>query len=124
MTDEKLTAELACRVMGWKAAPDRFLKAGRSWIPRWRFQPLTHLDDAFALLDGSQSQYAIECESKGVFSARVRIGSHVGRAQGGEKARAICLALGRALQLDGFVDQTMRSSRRIPPIKPSKSGKI
>lgn len=109
--DGRLTDELARRVMGWGVHPDRYVKSGRTWIARWRFQPMEHLDDAFALLDRSQSRYTIQCESKEAFTVRVRIDRRIGSARSGQKARAICLALGRALQLDGFGDQTDRPSR-------------
>ena len=35
MTDDLLTDELAARVMGWRLAPGRYIKAGRSlsaWV--------------------------------------------------------------------------------------------
>jgi len=51
MTSDVVTARLAERVMGWSVAPDRYLIGNRSWIPRWRFQPLERLEDAFRLLE-------------------------------------------------------------------------
>src|SRR5436853_200927 len=51
MTSECLTAIVAERVMGWTVAPDRFMTGKRRWMPRWRFQPLAKLDDAFGLLE-------------------------------------------------------------------------
>src|SRR5947207_380778 len=51
MSDDRLTQELATRVMGWKVVPDRFLMSNRRWKPRWRFQPCRRLEDAFSLLE-------------------------------------------------------------------------
>lgn len=100
MTDERLTDELAVRVMGWKSAPDRYVKSGRSWIPKWRFAPLSCLDDAFQLLASSNSTYKLECAPGGVFSVEVKIGGRTGHASGEPTARTITLALARALGLE------------------------
>src|SRR5512135_579772 len=105
--EDTLTDALACQVLHWKVAPGRFLKADRGWIPRWRFQPLKQLDDAFSLLDQSGCRYIIKRSVDGTFSVQVRIGGRVGKASCGERARAICLALGRALRLDGFEEQAL-----------------
>src|SRR5262245_53243691 len=43
MSEDALTVALAERVMGWRVAPGRFIKSGRSWIPHWRFSPLTRI---------------------------------------------------------------------------------
>lgn len=102
VSDEKLTAELARRVMGWKPAPNRFVKSGRSWIPKWRFQPLKRLEDAFAVLEHSRCEYVIERSAKAGFTVQVRIGGRIGTAGGDVKARAISVAVGRALQIDGL----------------------
>ena len=51
MHDDRLTDELARRVMGWRTTSSRFLKPDRAWIPRWRFRPLVELSDAFQLLE-------------------------------------------------------------------------
>jgi hypothetical protein len=104
MTAEALTAELAQKVMGWGVAPDRFLIGNRSWIPRWRFQPLERLEDAFRLLEKAQpEQYSMDGGPDGAFSVRVRIGGRLGKARDDSKPRAITLALARALGL-GEVD--------------------
>jgi hypothetical protein len=100
MTNEQLTALLAERVMGWKVCPDRFVRSGRSWIPKWRFEPLKRLEDAFALLDAVGSSYRLSVHSKGVFAAEVQIGEQIGRAAGEPKARAITLAISRALGIE------------------------
>ena len=100
MTAEALTAELAQKVMGWNVAPDRFLVGNRSWIPRWRFQPLERLEDAFRLLDKAQPEhYSMGLDAGGRFFAEVRIGSRLGKARDDSKPRAITLALACALGL-------------------------
>jgi hypothetical protein len=97
---DRLTDELVSRVMDWRIAPDRYLKPGRSWIPKWRFNPLQRLDDAFQLLDHTGGAYTLAADSKGVFTAEVRIRSEIGRATGDVKARTITLAIARALKLE------------------------
>ena len=100
MTAEALTAELAQKVMGWNVAPDRFLIGNRSWIPRWRFQPLERLEDAFRLLDKAEPEhYSMGLDAGGRFFAEVRIGSRLGKARDDSKPRAITLALACALGL-------------------------
>jgi hypothetical protein len=101
MTAEALTAELAQKVMGWNVAPDRFLIGNRSWIPRWRFQPLERLEDAFRLLEKAKpEQYSMGLDGSGSFSVEVRIGGKLGVARNELKPRAITLALARALGLE------------------------
>jgi len=96
----KLTAALAERVIGWKASPDRFMKSGRSWIPRWRFQALVELADAFRLLDKGARQYTLTCDRRRAFIVEVQIGIRRGKASNKNKARAITLAVARALGLE------------------------
>ncbi len=99
MNDERLTEKLAAQVLGWKATPDRFIKSGRSWIPRWRFRPLTELADAFRLLDQAAAHYTLTgtCST---FAAEVQIESRRGKAVGEQKARTITVAVARALGLE------------------------
>jgi len=99
-TDAILTDILAERVMGWKVGPDRFIKSGRAWLPKWRFSPLSRLDDAFELLDRSGSTYRLERIGGRAFTVEVQLGGRVGRASGELKARAITLAVVRLLGLD------------------------
>jgi hypothetical protein len=101
MTAEALTAELAQKVMGWNVAPDRFLLGNRSWIPRWRFQPLERLEDAFRLLEKAQPEhYSMGAGTDGVFSVEVRLGGRLGKARDNSKPRAITLAIARTLGLE------------------------
>ncbi len=100
MNDERLTDELACRVLGWRAAPGRFIKSGRSWTPRHRFAPLTRLDDAFQLLDRIATAYTLSTVKNDRFTAEVQVGAHAGKASGEPKARTVTIALARALGLE------------------------
>src|SRR5258708_28407361 len=95
MNDDRLTEKLAAQVLGWKAAPGRFIKSGGSWTPSWRFAPLTNLEQAFDLLDRAASTYTIS-NKVGCFDAEVRVGGRVGKASGKLKARTITLALAHA----------------------------
>jgi hypothetical protein len=100
MTSDQLTALLVERVLGWKVCPDRFVKSERSWTPRSRFRPLDRFEDAFLLLDTARAAYNLSVGSDGVFTARVRVGRHRGKASGGPKARTITLALSQALGIE------------------------
>lgn len=101
MNNERLTDELATRVMGWRLAPGRYIKSSRNWTPRWRFAPLTNLVDAIRLLDAAAPQkYTMHGGSGGSFLVRVQIGAETGEAQGQSRARAITCAIARALAID------------------------
>ena len=71
MTSEQLIAILVEKILGWRVAPARFLTGDRQWISRWRFQPLTNLDDAFRLLETAATSYTLRAgASGGCFSSR------------------------------------------------------
>jgi hypothetical protein len=95
-----LTDGLASRIMGWKPCPDRFVKSGRSWIPRWRFQPLTQTSDAFQLLNSAAGSLILTTGRDGTYRAEVRFGAHVGRAAASSVATSITVAVARAIGLD------------------------
>ena len=97
--DQLATDQLARRVMGWRTAPDRFIKPNRGWIPRWRFQPFTELSDAFLLLDQGAHQYTLKYDGSR-FSAEVRTDTGRGVASGEHKPRTITLAIAQALGLE------------------------
>jgi hypothetical protein len=100
VSTEQLTAILAQRVMGWRVGPDRFLMGDRRWQPRWRFRPLERSPDAIRLLEAAAPQlYTIQENKNGVVSVRVQIEGTTGEAQERSKARAIVLAIARALQM-------------------------
>jgi hypothetical protein len=98
--DCRLTELLVERVMHWKIAPDRYIKSGRSWLPKWRFTPLTRLDDAFQLLDRFASTYKLERTGEDTFAVEVHFGGRVSKASGESKARVITLAIAQALLLE------------------------
>lgn len=85
--------------MGWRTAPDRFIKSNRSWIPSWRFQPFTETASAFELLDQAADGYTITCKG-GVFSVEVHSGQGLGQASGDCLARAITLAVAQTIGLE------------------------
>ena len=101
MTAHALTRLLAERVMGWTAAPNRFMLGRRRWIPSWRFQPCGNLADAFQLLDAAKPEtYSIGADETGCFWAKAQIGGVVGEARDRSKPRAITWAVARALGID------------------------
>lgn len=99
MIDDRLTEELASRIMRWRATPDRFIKSGRSWVPRWHFQPLVDLASAFQLLNKAADRYKITCERR-TFTAEVVAKSGLGKASGDNLARTITTAVARGLGLE------------------------
>jgi len=103
VTDAQLTVKLAVDVLGWKTAPGRFIKPGRSWTPSWRFAPLENIAQAFDLLDAGAAAYKLSGDTDGLFTAEVRIGNRVGKASGAQKARVICVAIARAIGADAEV---------------------
>ena len=105
-TIEQLTDVLAVKVMDWSLAPDRYMLGKRKWIPRWRFQPLENLSDAFQLLDAVTADYSL-VSTEGAFTAEVRVGGSVGTASSKTKALAITLAVAKAL---GLYQQTRAES--------------
>jgi hypothetical protein len=98
---ERLNGELARRLMGWGVAADRFLKDGRRWMPRWRFQPTKNLENAIALLEAANpAECSIVRHRHGDWSVTLMIGENTGKAQDGSQPRAITLAVAQALGLD------------------------
>jgi len=113
LNDKLLVDELARIVLAWKAARGRYLKPGpsRSWVPRWRFSPLTRITDAWDLLDRSGASYRIErAAALHELTVEVRIAGKVGRASGRSPARTITLALACALDLATFDSLTTAST--------------
>jgi len=101
MTNDQLTAILAERIMGWTVSPERFMMGRRSWLPRWRFQPATRLQDALRLLECAAPQmYTIGTTENGGCWATVRIAGALGEAREPSQARAITLAIARAIGLE------------------------
>jgi hypothetical protein len=109
MTNDQLTAILAERVMGWSVSPDRFMTANRGWMPRWRFQPLTCLDDAFQLLKMAAAALVLTTAGEGTFAAQVRVGDRTSRASSASVATSITVAIASVIGLD-VPDGLARSS--------------
>jgi hypothetical protein len=100
MTNDLLAAVLAERVMGWTVGPERFMMGDRRWLPRWRFQPATRLEDAFRLLERvAPQEYTTGAAENGGFWAKVRVASVTGEACESSQARAMTLAIARAIGL-------------------------
>ncbi len=96
-----LTSLLAQRVLGWTAAPDRFLLGGRRWIPRWRFQPATRLADALRLLEQvGPEEYAMGAAESGGYWAMVRVAGTTAEAHEASQPRAISVAVARAFGIE------------------------
>ena len=100
MTYQRLADDLVAQALGWRPAPDRYIKPGRSWITRSRFKPLDNVDDALRLLDALTADYSLIATPGGAFTVKVCASGRVGEATGEPKARSICLALGRALGIE------------------------
>jgi len=101
MTNEQLAALLAERVMGWTVGPERFMQGGRRWLPRWRFQPATRLEDAFrALKQANPQDYSSGAAATGGFWAKVRVAGTTGEAHESSQARAMTVAIARALGIE------------------------
>jgi hypothetical protein len=77
MGDKRLTGELAARVLGWRLAPGRYIKFG-GWLPRWRFQPLSNIEDAFQFAQLMRGQPRLK-DNQG---RRIRRAGQVGPALG------------------------------------------
>ena len=99
-TSKQLTDVLAERVMGWRLAPVTYIKSDRGWIPKWRFQPLVRIEDAFQLLEAATNSYRLEAREDGTFTAEIYTGTRSGMASGPSKARTITHALAFALQIE------------------------
>ena len=94
--EDHLIDELVELILGWRLAPGRYIKPSRGWMPRWRFNPLARMEDAFLLLDRAGGTYLLSLGPDGLFTVEVRIGNRIGNASGEPKARAITLALSEA----------------------------
>jgi hypothetical protein len=100
MTADTLSAALAERVMRWSVCPDRFLLGKRAWLPRWRFMPTENVADAFRLLDTAAPDSYSLGGGDGVYWARVLIAGVAGEARESSQARAIAVAIARAIGIE------------------------
>jgi hypothetical protein len=124
VTDNQLTVILAERIMRWKVGPDRFLTGGRCWLPRWRFQPFQRMADASRLLEQAAPQdFAMGATDGGGFWARVRIAGVIGEAREPSQARALTVAVARALRFDiPEVEAFGRIPKRREPSRRNRDG--
>lgn len=100
MTKNGLTAILAQRVMNWRVGLNRYLTGDGHWMSLWRFQPLDRLPDAARLLEAAAPERCtIRADKTGLVSVRVQIAGQTGEARERTRARAIVLAIARALQI-------------------------
>jgi hypothetical protein len=101
MTNDQLAAVVAEQIMGWTVGPERFMLGGRRWLPRWRFQPATRLEDAFrALKQANPQEYSFGATATGGFWARVRVAGTTGEAHESSQARAMTVAIARAFGIE------------------------
>ena len=100
MTAEHLTAVLAERMLHWRSTPDRLLTGKRAWIPRWRFQPLANLEDAFRLVAAAGASYSLTATVDGIVTAQVCVEDRTGTALGKITAATITVAIARAIGIE------------------------
>jgi len=107
MTSERLTAVLAEQVMKWRLAPERFLTGPRQWIPRYRFRPLSNVDDALKLVNAAGASLELRSKPGCPVEARVVFRGRKSRVTLNEAAAAITTALVEVLdfKLDNFQHQ-------------------
>ena len=102
MTSEQLTAILARRVMGWGVGPDRFSMGDRRWLPRGRFRPTERIQDAFRVLQAAEpSEYTVVGGNGKSSWVSLRIDGASGEASAPSMPTAICLAIARAIGIQG-----------------------
>ena len=100
MTDTTLIELLAQQVLNWRSGEDRFVTGNRSWCPKWRFNPLERIEDAFLLLDHSKATRYVISQTGSKLQVEVELNQKIGRATGCSRPRAITLALARGLGLE------------------------
>ena len=100
MTAEHLTAVLAERVLHWRSTPDRLLTGKRAWIPRWRFQPLANVEDAFQLVAAAGASYSLTATADGTVMAQLCVGGRTGTALGKITAATITVALAQSIGIN------------------------
>jgi hypothetical protein len=98
--DDRLTSLLAVQVMGWGLAPDRYLLRDRRWMPRWRFQPMVRLEDAFQLLEAAKTEACSIQLARGSFDVKVQVGGQLGEFIDKSAPVAITLAVAMALEIE------------------------
>jgi hypothetical protein len=99
---KELISILAVRVMKWGVAPERFLMDGRRWLPRWRFQPIERIEDAFRLLEAlGPKEYTMAGRGADNFCVQIRLhNGGISEASYKSKAQAITYAVAQAIGVD------------------------
>jgi hypothetical protein len=100
INDDRLTDQLACQIMRWKVAPGRFLTGDRGWMPRWRFQPLTNVEDALKLVNTAGATLVLTISADGSCAAAATKAERTGRASCASVATSITVAISRAIGLE------------------------
>jgi hypothetical protein len=92
---------LAEHIFYWRVSPNRFLTGNRCWLPRWKFQPTTKLNDALRVLEGLEPQeFSISADRKDGYCAKVTIADRVIYGRDKSKPMAICRAVAAVLGID------------------------
>jgi hypothetical protein len=111
-----LTDELVRLVLGWRLAPNRYLKPDGGWTSRLQFQPFKNIHQALQLLEAVTTNYTLESAPDNVFKVEARLSDRVANTSGKSKSRTITLAVA---QLVGTGDVSAKAvaeteSRRPP----------
>jgi hypothetical protein len=93
VTDNLLINRLAQEILQWRVAPGRFLTAGRGWVPRWKFNPLERIEDAFMLLERSGASQCVISRLGSTYRVAVERDGRLGRSNGRSIARTVTAAL-------------------------------
>jgi len=108
MNDARLTEELASTILGWRTTPTKYLKEGRSWIPKSRFQPLKNDRDASRLLDAMAIPYTLLITHSRGFTVELKCTDGTWTAAANSRARAITLAIAQQVGIDVSRHRTRR----------------
>jgi hypothetical protein len=74
-------------------------------MSRWRFQPTERIEDAFCVLEAAKPhEYRCGLGPNGLFWARVVLADGIGEARQKSQAKAITLAVARALGIEAPVE--------------------
>jgi hypothetical protein len=97
---DRATDQLVSTILDWRIAPDRFIKPGRGWTPRSRFNPFVRLEDVFLLLERADSVFVLSAGPDKTLTASIQISGRTGKASGRVCARTIAIALCQALGIE------------------------
>lgn len=100
MANDHLITLLAENIMGWRSAPGRFLTGMRGWVPNWRFQPLTNVEDALKVAHAASAGLKLVISPDGLCTAEAKVRNSSGRANSSSVAASITFATCRAVGLE------------------------